>query len=75
MQTSQIRVLGSSSTMFSLLLRGKAKSYDYSSGCKLWDCFTGLRLAKNANCFELENLEDDWFENPKFITKFKLYRK
>tara|TARA_Y100001954_G_C15793733_1_gene596466 strand:+ start:1423 stop:2115 length:693 start_codon:yes stop_codon:yes gene_type:complete len=75
MQTSQIRVLGSSSTMFSLLLRGKAISYDYSSGCKLWDCFTGLRLAKNANCFEFENLEDDWFENPKFITKFKLHRK
>ena len=75
MQTSQIRVLGSSSTMFSLLLRGQAKSYDYTSGCKIWDCYTGLRLAKNANCFEFENLKDDWFINPKFITKFKIHRK
>jgi fructose-1,6-bisphosphatase/inositol monophosphatase family enzyme len=73
-ETSQIRVLGSSSTMFSLLLRGQAISYDYSSGCKLWDCFTGLRLAKLTNCFRFENLEDSWFENPNFITKFKITR-
>ena len=75
MQTSQIRVLGSSSTMFSLLLRGQAASYDYTSGCKIWDCYTGLRLARNANCFEFENLEKDWFEKPKFKTKFKIIRK
>jgi fructose-1,6-bisphosphatase/inositol monophosphatase family enzyme len=75
MQTSQIRVLGSSSTMFSLLLRGQATSYDYTSGCKIWDCYTGLRLARNANCFKFENLEEDWFENPKFKTKFKIIRK
>lgn len=75
METSQIRVLGSSSTMFSLLLRGQAKSYDYSSGCKIWDCYTGLRLARNANCFEFESLEEDWFENPKFKTSFKIFRR
>ncbi|OUU24042.1 MAG: hypothetical protein CBB97_12460 [Candidatus Endolissoclinum sp. TMED37] len=75
METSQIRVLGSSSTMFSLLLRGQAKSYDYSSGCKIWDCYTGLRLARNANCFEFENLKEDWFENPKFKTNFKIFRR
>jgi len=73
-ETSQIRVLGSSSTMFSLLLRGQAISYDYSSGCKLWDCYTGLRLARLTNCFKFENLEDSWFENPSFKTNFKIIR-
>lgn len=73
-ETSQIRVLGSSSTMFSLLLRGQAISYDYSSGCKLWDCYTGLRLARLTNCFKFENIEDCWFENPSFKTNFKITR-
>lgn len=73
--TSQVRILGSASTMFSLLLRGQALSFDYFSGCKIWDCYTGLRLAKTSNCFDFENIQNDWFDNPSFITKFKITRR
>lgn len=74
-ESGQIRVLGSSSTMFSLLLRGKACSYNYSSGCKIWDCFTGLRLANLTDNFIFKNVNDDWFNTPSFITNFSIKRK
>ena len=73
--TSSIRVLGSSSVMFSMLLQGKARSYTYHSHCKIWDCFTGLRIANRSNKFEITGINQDWFDYPQFKTSWKVQRK
>lgn len=39
------RILGSSSYMFYLLLRGEASSYYYCGNAKIWDYYTGICLA------------------------------
>tara|TARA_B100000795_G_scaffold269882_1_gene260886 strand:+ start:2633 stop:3337 length:705 start_codon:yes stop_codon:yes gene_type:complete len=43
------RILGSSSYMFFLLLRGEASSYDYCGKAKIWDYYTGISLALMIN--------------------------
>ena len=39
-------------------------------GAKIWDCFTGLRLAMLINCKII--IKKNWIKNPKFKTAFKL---
>lgn len=72
-QISQIRVIGSSVTMFSYFLRGKANSFNYESGCKLWDCYTGLRLSSLNKNIKIDGITSKWFDDPTFSTKFKVY--
>ena len=45
------RILGSSSYMFFLLLRGEALSYDYCGKAKIWDYYTGVSLALMIKSF------------------------
>jgi fructose-1,6-bisphosphatase/inositol monophosphatase family enzyme len=40
----KIRIVGSSSYMFYLLLTGKAQEYTYCKNAKIWDYFTGISL-------------------------------
>jgi len=42
------RVFGSSTYMFYSLLSGNANSYEYCSGAKIWDYYTGISLALNS---------------------------
>ena len=54
------RILGSSSYMFFLLLRGEAYSYDYCGRAKIWDYYTGISLAlmiKNSFEITLDNID------------------
>jgi fructose-1,6-bisphosphatase/inositol monophosphatase family enzyme len=66
------RVLGSSSYMFYLILTGKAKSYTYCVGAKIWDCYTGLSLARKFGLI-IDNIPFDYFDYPNHIQKFKVY--
>ena len=68
------RVLGSSVVMFAEFLRGAARSYTYCRGAKIWDCYTGLNLARLAHCnIELsENHISRWVLAPTHLTRFKL---
>ena len=66
------RVLGSSSYMFYLVLKGKAKSYTYCEGAKIWDCYTGLSLAKSYGLV-IENIPVDYFDSPNHTQKFTVY--
>ena len=69
LKTDSARIFGSSSYMFSLILTGKARSYTYSKGAKIWDCYTGLTLAKQFG-LTLENVPDDYFTKPCFKQNF-----
>ncbi len=66
-----VRIFGSSSYMFSLILRGQAKSYVYCKGAKIWDCYTGLKLCRSQG-LHIEGLPDDYFVKPMFKQKFKV---
>ena len=66
------RVLGSSSYMFSLLLTGAAQSYTYCNGAKIWDCYTGLSLARKFGLI-IDNIPFDYFDYPNHIQKFNVY--
>lgn len=41
-----LRVFGSSAVMFAMLLQGQAARFLYCEGAKIWDCYTGLCLAR-----------------------------
>lgn len=65
-----IRVFGSSSYMFSLLLRGFCASYHYLADCKIWDCYTGLKLCYYSG-MKIEGINvDTWFDNPTYKSNF-----
>lgn len=50
----KIRIVGSSSYMFYLLLTGKAQEYTYCGNAKIWDYFTGLSLLNlNPSLFNI----------------------
>ena len=72
---SKYRILGSSSYMFYNLLKKKAYSYTYCNGAKIWDCYTGIRL---ANFFGLKIILnnpltlDKWLTNPSHLTSFEI---
>jgi len=70
-KTDSARVFGSSTYMFSLVLSGKAKSYTYCQGAKIWDCYTGLALAKQLG-LSFENVAEEYFAKPSFKQKFIL---
>lgn len=72
---SRYRILGSSSFMFYNLLQRKAYSYTYCDGAKIWDCFTGIRLAKFFGLkIKLNNplTLSKWLINPSHLTSFKI---
>ena len=47
---SKYRMYGSSAYSFYKFIIGEANEYVYCEGAKIWDCFTGLRLASLINC-------------------------
>lgn len=68
------RVLGSSVVMFAEFLRGAARSYTYCHGAKIWDCYTGLSLARLSGC-NVELPANDiarWGLAPTHLTPFRL---
>jgi len=68
------RILGSSSYMFFLLLRGEASSYDYCGRAKIWDYYTGISLVlmiKKYFDVTLDNVD----LNKVDLTKLKLKHK
>ena len=71
--TDSARIFGCSTYMFSQLLQKRAKSYEYCSGAKIWDCYTGLKLAQLAGCTIY--MKDDlnmWFTQPTHLTEFRI---
>ena len=68
---SQYRMYGSSAYSFYKFIIGEANEFIYCEGAKIWDCFTGLRLAKLINC-KLNTTNKNWLKNPKYKTKFRL---
>ncbi len=68
------RVLGSSVVMFAEFLCGRARSYTYCRGAKIWDCYTGLSLARLAGC-NIDIRDNDisrWVLAPTHLTPFRL---
>ena len=68
---SEYRVYGSSAYSFYKFIIGEVNEYIYCEGAKIWDCFTGLRLAMLINC-KIIIKKKNWIKNPKFKTAFKL---
>ena len=68
---SEYRVYGSSAYSFYKFIIGEVNEYIYCEGAKIWDCFTGLRLAMLINC-KIVIKKKNWIKNPKFKTAFKL---
>ncbi len=68
---SQYRMYGSSAYSFYKFIIGEANEFIYCEGAKIWDCFTGLRLAKLINC-KLNTTNKNWLKNPEYKTKFRL---
>lgn len=66
-----IRIIGSSSYMFSLVIRGMANSYMYCQGAKIWDCFTGLKMC-SALGLRIEGMPNNYFVKPTFKQEFKV---
>jgi len=72
-----IRVIGSSATMFSYLLEGRGQAYVYLSNCKIWDCYTGLKLLSQIECFKISIINNEfnsWIKNPQLFTNFKVQK-
>ena len=63
------RMYGSSAYSFYQLITGKANSFIYCDGSKIWDCFTGLRLLSLTNC-KLNNEINKWITKPSPKLKF-----
>ena len=68
---SKYRMYGSSAYSFYKFIIGEANEYVYCEGAKIWDCFTGLRLASLINC-KMKIQNKNWINNPKYKMKFKL---
>ena len=68
---SNYRVYGSSAYSFYKFIIGDANQFIYCDGAKIWDCFTGLRLASLINC-KIKIKNKKWFNQPTFKTEFKL---
>ena len=68
------RILGSSSYMFFLLLRGEASSYEYCGKAKIWDYYTGISLVLMIKNFFNVSLDDKDLNKVDFTT-FKLKHK
>ena len=67
------RVMGSSSYMFYLFLTKQVKSYKYCVGAKVWDCYTGIALARNLGAnISMKYSLDDWLAKPRYKTEFEL---
>lgn len=73
-KVDNLRVLGSSAYMFYSLLTGRARKYTYCKGAKIWDCYTGIRLAKYRG-LEI-NIKGrsvtDWLSMPTYLTEFEI---
>ena len=69
-----LRVIGSSAVMFAMLLQGQASSYRYCVGAKIWDCYTGIRLAAQLGLdvrLTGHTLEA-WSQRPTHRTEFEI---
>lgn len=68
------RVIGSSAVMFAMLLQGQAQRYRYCVGAKVWDCYTGIRLAQQLGLdIRLTGRTfDDWMRSPPHRTEFEI---
>ena len=71
-KSSNYRVCGSSAYSFYGIITGKFKSYIYCNGAKIWDYYTGIRLAKIAG-LKIKFDDKKFNENkPKFKHNFKI---
>lgn len=68
---SQYRIYGSSAYSFYKFIVGEANEFIYCGGAKIWDCFTGLRLASLIDC-KIKIKKNNWITKPTFKTEFKL---
>ena len=67
------RIMGSSSYMFYLFLTKQVQSYKYCVGAKVWDCYTGLALARDLGAsISMKYDIDEWLLKPKYKTEFEL---
>lgn len=73
-ETDSLRVMGSSAVMFAMLLQGQASRFVYCQGAKIWDCYTGIRLAAQLGlAIDLEGTDLATFEQrPRHRTAFEL---
>ena len=68
---SNYRIYGSSAYSFYKFIVGEVNEFIYCDGAKIWDCFTGLRLASLLSC-KIETKKKNFIINPKYKTEFKL---
>ena len=68
---SEYRMYGSSAYSFYKFITGEVNEFIYCEGAKIWDCFTGLRLASLINC-KMDIQYKNWINKPKYKMKFKL---
>lgn len=68
---SQYRIFGSCAYSFYKFIIGEAKEFIYCDGAKVWDCFTGLRLANILNCKIITDNKQH-MTKPEYKTKFLL---
>lgn len=73
-EVDSFRVIGSSAVMFAMLLQGQAQRYRYCVGAKIWDCYTGIRLALMMGLDVRLTGHDiaSWVEAPPHITEFDI---
>ena len=68
---SNYRIYGSSAYSFYKFIVGEVNEFVYCDGAKIWDCFTGLRLASLLSC-KIETKKKNFIISPKYKTEFKL---
>jgi len=68
---SNYRIYGSSAYSFYKFIIGDANEFIYCKGAKIWDCFTGLRLASLIKC-KITIKKKNWINKPSYKTEFKL---
>lgn len=71
-EVDSLRVIGSSAVMFGMVLTGQARRYTYCVGAKLWDCYTGIQLAKHLGLrVSITGHDlDAWLARPTHRTEF-----
>lgn len=71
MRLADLRVVGSSSFTFYLTYVGGAKSYIYTSPCKIWDYYTGLSLAEYFG-YNVKMTNLNWKKRPNGKDTFEI---
>ncbi len=68
---SKYRIYGSSAYSFYKFIKGEANEFIYCKGAKIWDYFTGLRLAKLIDC-KLQISNKNWMIKPNYKINYRL---